>query len=182
MQTAIAIKSQTMTTSKALHAVPAIRSQPVSRVNTRCSTCNLRELCLPCGLNDGNELLDELVYTRKRVKRGEVLFHAGATFESLYAVRSGFFKSNVLLEDGREQGTAFHMAGEVLGLDGIGTDSHVGPAPAFELRQLETSQRLRDHARAVATAEQNPHPGRVLGPNPVARIRLISRRPPPLGG
>lgn len=45
---------------------------------------------------------------------------------------------------------------------GIGTDSHVGTAPAFELRQLETSQRLRDHARAVATAAQNPHPGRTL--------------------
>ncbi|WP_372619651.1 formimidoylglutamate deiminase [Falsiroseomonas sp.] len=45
---------------------------------------------------------------------------------------------------------------------GIGTDSHVGTSPAFELRQLETTQRLRDHARAVATAEQNPHPGRTL--------------------
>jgi formimidoylglutamate deiminase len=45
---------------------------------------------------------------------------------------------------------------------GIGTDSHVGTAPAFELRQLETGQRLRDHARAVATAEGNPHPGRTL--------------------
>jgi formimidoylglutamate deiminase len=45
---------------------------------------------------------------------------------------------------------------------GIGTDSHVGTAPAFELRQLETSQRLRDHARAVATGDQNPHPGRTL--------------------
>jgi formimidoylglutamate deiminase len=45
---------------------------------------------------------------------------------------------------------------------GIGTDSHVGTAPAFELRQLETSQRLRDHARAVATSGQNPHPGRTL--------------------
>lgn len=48
------------------------------------------------------------------------------------------------------------------GAFGIGTDSHVGTAPAFELRQLETSQRLRDHARAVATAAQNPHPGRTL--------------------
>lgn len=45
---------------------------------------------------------------------------------------------------------------------GIGTDSHVGTSPAFELRQLETTQRLRDHARAVATADQNPHPGRTL--------------------
>jgi formimidoylglutamate deiminase len=45
---------------------------------------------------------------------------------------------------------------------GLGTDSHVGTSPAAEIRQLETSQRLRDHARAVATAEQNPHPGRTL--------------------
>jgi len=45
---------------------------------------------------------------------------------------------------------------------GIGTDSHVGTAPNFELRQLETSQRLRDHARAVATGADNPHPGRTL--------------------
>ena len=45
---------------------------------------------------------------------------------------------------------------------GIGTDSHVGTAPNLELRQLETSQRLRDHARAVATGADNPHPGRTL--------------------
>jgi formimidoylglutamate deiminase len=45
---------------------------------------------------------------------------------------------------------------------GIGTDSHVGTAPALELRQLETSQRLRDHARAVATGAENRHPGRTL--------------------
>ena len=45
---------------------------------------------------------------------------------------------------------------------GIGTDSHVGTAPNLELRQLETSQRLRDHARAVATGDASPHPGRAL--------------------
>ncbi|MFC3025740.1 formimidoylglutamate deiminase [Roseomonas sp. CGMCC 1.13459] len=45
---------------------------------------------------------------------------------------------------------------------GIGTDSHVGTAPRDELRQLETSQRLRDNSRSVATADQNPHPGRTL--------------------
>ncbi|MBU8537770.1 formimidoylglutamate deiminase [Falsiroseomonas tokyonensis] len=45
---------------------------------------------------------------------------------------------------------------------GIGTDSHVGTAPREELRQIETSQRLRDNSRSVATADQNPHPGRTL--------------------
>ncbi|MFZ4408752.1 MAG: formimidoylglutamate deiminase, partial [Paracraurococcus sp.] len=42
---------------------------------------------------------------------------------------------------------------------GIGTDSHVGTSPRDELRQLETSQRLALHERAVATTEAAPNPG-----------------------
>jgi CRP/FNR family transcriptional regulator, anaerobic regulatory protein len=100
---------------------------------TRCNTCNLREVCLPCGLPVASEgLLDDLVYTRKRVKRGETLYHAGSSFDSLYAVRSGFFKSATLLEDGRDQVTAFHMAGELLGMDGLGTDHHTNDVVALE--------------------------------------------------
>ncbi len=60
---------------------------------------------------------------------------------------------------------------------GLGTDSHVGTSPAMELRQLETSQRLRDHARAVATAEQNPHPGRTLFDAALAGGAQASGRP-----
>jgi len=41
---------------------------------------------------------------------------------------------------------------------GLGTDSHVGLCPAGEMRQLETSQRLRDGARSVA----GERPGRAL--------------------
>jgi formimidoylglutamate deiminase len=63
------------------------------------------------------------------------------------------------LGDGTFALPAFLGAG---GRFGIGTDSHVGTAPNLELRQLETSQRLRDHARAVATGAENPHPGRTL--------------------
>ena len=73
-----------------------------------------------------------MVYTRKRVKRGETLYRSGEAFESLYAVRSGFFKSSVVLEDGRDQVTAFHMAGEILGMDGIGTERHAADVIALE--------------------------------------------------
>ncbi len=134
MQATVAIKGQqTMTTPpKTLQAVSRTHDTALSRVNTRCSSCNLRELCLPCGLKDDSALMDDLVYTRKRVKRGDTLFRAGSAFESLYAVRSGFFKSRVDLEDGRDQVTGFHMAGEVLGLDGIGTDSHTADVIALE--------------------------------------------------
>jgi CRP/FNR family transcriptional regulator, anaerobic regulatory protein len=100
---------------------------------TQCGTCNLREVCLPCGLTGSQQgLLDTLVYTRKRIKRGDTLYRAGGHFESLYAVRSGFFKSRVVLEDGRDQVTGFHMAGEILGMDGIGTESHTADLIALE--------------------------------------------------
>ncbi len=114
-------------------AAPRTRSGEVAQAPTRCSTCNLRELCLPCGItNPDSGVLDDMVYTRKKVKRGEHLYRAGSPFDSLYAVRTGFFKSSVVLEDGRDQVTGFSMAGELLGLDGIGTDEHVADVTALE--------------------------------------------------
>jgi len=109
------------------------RSAKLAVMPTHCSTFNLREVCLPCGLGSAEQQrLGDLVYTRKRVKRGDTLFRAGAAFESLYAVRTGFFKSNVVLEDGRDQVTGFHMAGEVVGMDGIGTGHHTADFVALE--------------------------------------------------
>jgi CRP/FNR family transcriptional regulator len=105
----------------------------LARVPTKCGTCNLREVCLPCGMKGTDtELLDTLVYTRKRLKRGDALYRAGDAFDSLYAVRSGFVKSRVVLEDGRDQVTGFHMSGEVVGMDGIGTDRHTADVVALE--------------------------------------------------
>ena len=103
-----------------------------SRVRTQCSTCNLREVCLPCGMQAENGQLDDLVYTRRKVRRGEALYRAGDAFGSLYAVRTGFFKSRVVFEDGRDQVTGFHMPGEVLGMDGIGGDRHATDMIALE--------------------------------------------------
>ena len=102
-----------------------------------CSSCNLRELCLPMGLNRENlDRLDSLVASRRAVPRGESLFRAGETFQSLFAVRTGFFKTCVSSADGRDQVTGFQMAGELLGLDGIGTDSHTCDAVALEDSQV----------------------------------------------
>jgi CRP/FNR family transcriptional regulator len=113
--------------------VPKRRLSGLATCPTHCTTCNLRELCLPCGLAASDaELLGDLAYTRKRVKRGESLYRSGGAFDSLFAVRSGFFKSSVVLEDGRDQVTGFHMAGEILGMDGIGTDSHSSDVIALE--------------------------------------------------
>jgi CRP/FNR family transcriptional regulator, anaerobic regulatory protein len=102
-----------------------------------CSNCNLRELCLPVGLSQVNlQRLDTLVASRRNVPRGEALFRAGEKFQSLYAVRTGFFKTCVSAEDGRDQVTGFQMAGELLGLDGISTDRHSCDAVALEDSQV----------------------------------------------
>jgi len=110
-----------------------VSSPGIAKLPIHCSSCNLRELCLPCGLN-GQDVsrVDTLIHTRKRIKRGESLYRAGDTFISLYAVHIGFFKSSLMLEDGRDQVTGFHMAGEIMGMDGIGTENHACNAVALE--------------------------------------------------
>jgi CRP/FNR family transcriptional regulator len=99
-----------------------------------CSSCNLRELCLPVGFSDQElKRLDGMVATRLAIRRGQTLFRSGDPFEAVYAVRTGFFKTS---EDGRDQVTGFQMAGELLGLDGISTDHHSCDAVALEDSQV----------------------------------------------
>ena len=98
-----------------------------------CSNCNLRELCMPVGLSaEQMERIDEIVATRRKIKRGAALFRNGEPFTSLYAIRTGFFKTCIATEDGRDQVTGFQMAGEIIGLDGIVNDRHSCDAVALE--------------------------------------------------
>ena len=146
--------------------VPLNQDISLSVIKTACSNCNLRELCLPYGLNlEELERLDDLVSTRRRIKRGDHLYRAGEAFDSIYAIRSGFFKTDVLLEDGREQVTGFQMAGELLGLDGISSEHHTCNAIALEdseicsipFSRLETLSRemqsLQHHFHKVMSRE-----------------------------
>jgi CRP/FNR family transcriptional regulator len=118
----------------AVHTLTAHQPVPVPRkFEVTCSSCNMREMCLPAGLNpEDMERIEGLVYARRRVKRGEALFNAGDTFGSIYAIRSGFFKTSVIDGEGREQVTGFCMGGELLGLDGLGAGRYNGTAVALE--------------------------------------------------
>ena len=104
-----------------------------ARLKVACSNCNLRELCMPGGLNpDELAKLDEVVTSRRKVRRKTPLFRNGEKFHALYAIRTGVFKTSVTAEDGRDQVTGFQMAGEILGLDGIVNDRHTCDAIALE--------------------------------------------------
>ena len=121
-------------TITALRPYASVRAAAAPRkYEVTCSNCNLRELCLARSLSR-EELarIEQIVFARRRVRRGEKLFKAGDPFSALYAVRSGFLKTTVLTADGREQVTGFHMGGELLGLDGIGGGRYHGDAVALE--------------------------------------------------
>jgi CRP/FNR family transcriptional regulator, anaerobic regulatory protein len=95
------------------------------RSPTLCSACTLRSVCLPRGLQQRDAVhFDQLIYSRRRVLRGEHLYRTGDAFSSLYAFRLGFFKSYIDTSDGQSQVIGFPMAGDVVGMDGIETDRH----------------------------------------------------------
>ena len=114
--------------------VPATpRAATVAPLKTLCSSCHLKDLCLPCGLAEPDvHRLDELRFGRRKVAVGESLYREGDTFQFIYAVRSGTFKSALALADGREQVSGFHFAGELLGLDGLAASKHASTAIALE--------------------------------------------------
>ncbi|MHB1766052.1 MAG: helix-turn-helix domain-containing protein [Gammaproteobacteria bacterium] len=92
----------------------------------KCSQCSLQELCLPRGLYAQDlEQLDTVVVCEGPHHAGDFLLHTGDRFRSLYAVRSGSYKSYTIDRDGREQIWGFHLQGEIMGLDAIHPEQHL---------------------------------------------------------
>ena len=111
-------------------------STNVIRLSTRkveCGDCTLFQLCLPIGVDQADlALLDRIIKRRRPVQRGEYLYRAGETFESIYAVKSGSFKTSSFTEEGREQVTGLHLPGELFGMDAIHSGKHCCSAVALE--------------------------------------------------
>ncbi len=129
-------------------------------IKVACSNCNLRELCMPVGLSDAElARVDELVAQRRSIKRGQALFHTGEKFSSLFAVRTGFFKTCLTTEDGRDQVTGFQMAGEIIGLDGIVNDRHTCDAVALEDAEVCVMpfERIEEISREVGALQHHVH-------------------------
>lgn len=99
----------------------------------QCTSCSLKEICFPIGFKEDDfKQLDTVIKQSRRLKKGEYLFHAGEGFASLFAIRTGFFKTTVNTQDGRDQVTGFFMSGELVGMDGISTNKYACDAVALE--------------------------------------------------
>jgi CRP/FNR family transcriptional regulator len=132
----------------------------LTSIKVACSNCNLRELCMPLGLNESEmERVDEVVATRRKVARGDNLFRNGDKFNALYAIRTGFFKTRISAEDGRDQVTGFQMAGEIIGLDGIVSDHHTCDAVALEDAEVCVMpfDRIEELSREITSLQRHVH-------------------------
>jgi CRP/FNR family transcriptional regulator len=132
----------------------------LAELKAACANCNVREICQPAGLTPAElDQIDELVNVRRKLKRGDTLYRASESFDALYAVRSGFFKTRVTYEDGRDQVTGFSMAGEILGMDGIGHGVHHCDAVALEDSEVCAIPyaRLEDLSREISSLQRHFH-------------------------
>lgn len=90
-----------------------------------CTYCSVRQLCLPGGIGaDDLHRLDRIVQRRRPVARGERLFRLGDPLTAVFVARDGAFKSVSISEDGEEQVLGFHLPGELIGLDALGSGEH----------------------------------------------------------
>lgn len=94
------------------------------------------------------ERLAALSSELRPVARGTALFRQGDRLNALYEVHAGFFKTAVTDVQGRSQVTGFHLSGDLLGLDGIGSDHHGADAVALEDAMVNVEE-LRAQTRQV---------------------------------
>ncbi|QOR40725.1 fumarate/nitrate reduction transcriptional regulator Fnr [Billgrantia diversa] len=98
-----------------------------------CSSCSLRELCLPVALSGLDiDALDKIVKRKGPLQKGDKLIRPGQPMTALHAVLSGSLKSSTQDMNDEEQIIAFHLPGELIGLDAIGSGKHSSTTEALE--------------------------------------------------
>lgn len=102
-----------------------------------CQDCSISQLCIPFTLND-DELtkLDRIIERKKPIQKGEIIFKTDEPLKTLFAIRSGTVKTYTLTENGEEQITAFHLAGDLVGFDAIIGMQHSSYAQALETSMI----------------------------------------------
>lgn len=109
------------------------RPAQVERPEAPCHSCAVRHLCIAKDLDrTGREAIDRLTIGRRRLRKGQKLYRQGDPFLFIYAVRFGTCKAAFPLSDGGEHVSGFHLAGDVMGFDGLADGSYATTVTALE--------------------------------------------------
>ena len=107
------------------------------RQHINCQSCSLSELCLPYTLNEHElDQLDTIIDRKRPVHKNDKIYRDGETLHSLYAIRTGTFKTYTINAQGEEQITGFHLPGDLLGFDAIADSMHPSFAQALETSMI----------------------------------------------
>lgn len=102
-----------------------------------CSGCRLAPICLPIALQAPDiTRVNSIIQRGLPIQRGESVYRERQPFRSVYAVRSGAFKSYSIADDSSEQVTGFYFPGELFGMDGVSANEHVSTTVALETSTL----------------------------------------------
>lgn len=102
-------------------------------IEITCPNCKLSDFCLPHGLQNAEVAqLAHIVKRKPPVQAHEPLYRQGFEGNSLYAIKSGSFRSYATSLDGAEQTLGFYLPGELMGLDALQHSRYTCTSVALE--------------------------------------------------
>ncbi|MCW8944444.1 MAG: helix-turn-helix domain-containing protein [Sedimenticola sp.] len=98
-----------------------------------CDDCGLDPMCSILDYADEESNVPEGVLLRRRhVARGETIFLKDDPFRSVFAVKSGSFKTYIPKISGTDQVVGFHVIGELVGIEGLADQRYPYTARALQ--------------------------------------------------
>ena len=139
--------------------------------------CNLRAWCQPAHPNDVHAgpgaARDALIFGRRKLRTGQILYHQGQKLDCLFEVRSGNLKSSLGTVGGQERVTGFHWSGDFLGLDGVASGQHAITVTALEDTEVCTLSYARLMLLAQGNADLQNTLMRLMGRELVRDLHLV---------
>lgn len=102
-----------------------------------CPNCHLRSRCLISAIEPQHlEAVSGHIKVLKPLRRGDVIYRAGAPTRNLFIVHAGAAKTSLNWHGGHEIICDYHLPGDTLGLDGLHTGLHTTTSVALETTHL----------------------------------------------
>lgn len=102
-----------------------------------CDDCGLDPMCRVLDYGEqGSGIPESILLRRKQISAGEVLFSAGQSFEAIYAVKSGSFKSVTSDHQAGNRVVGFYFPGELVGVEGMAEQRYASTVRALEPGQV----------------------------------------------
>lgn len=117
------------------------RLSVVNQEESHCGSCMLGGMCFPdvmtrSSSQSADQDMRNIIQLKPVLQRKNFLFRQGESFERIFIVRAGAFKTSIINEVGEEYITGFYLPGDVIGLDSMSANRYVSTATALEVSSV----------------------------------------------